>query len=247
MKKLIITLSITLVILVIVYLAYSLLRPMLSPCESIFQQTSLRLGSKLDIIKTKGEVFIGEEKIQDLTERSQMTALNLKTCCIVLDGGKVSSDEFLRCKENAEKYETQIERIVTDVNEAQTAKQQGKTEVVNEKVVQINEIINVAQASADNLSKQVTELKGSPSVEKTDNRKSSQGGNEEEPNNTAFEANLIPMDTTISGEISSQDDKDYFKFQNNSNLRDLVKVNFLNKSTKLTPISLFMTKIRHRS
>lgn len=187
---------------------------MLSPCESIFQQTSLRLGSKLDTIKTKGEVFIGEEKIQDLTERSQMTALNLKTCCIVLDGGKVSSDEFLRCKENAEKYETQIERIVTDINEAQTAKQEGNTQVVNDKVDQINEIINEAQASAETLSKQVTELKSSQTepVEKIEKEMSSQDRSEIEPNNTAFEANSLPVDTTVSGEIS-MDDKDYFKFE----------------------------------
>ena len=147
MKKSLLIIPITVIILVIAYLAYDLLKPKINPCEGIFQQTSLRMGSKLEIIKAKGEVFIGSEKIQDLTERSQMTALNLKTCCIGFDNNKLTAEEFLRCKENVAHYETKIEKLVTYINEAQVAKERGKADIYNEKVRQINDIIAELQDS----------------------------------------------------------------------------------------------------
>lgn len=235
MKKSLITFSVIIIVLVIGYFAYNLLKTTISPCESIFQQTALKLGSKLDIIKAKGDVFIGEEKIQDLTERSQMTALNLKTCCIVLEGGKVNSEEFLRCKDTAEKFETQVEHVATSINEAQEAKQEGKSELVSEKVSQINQTINVAMASSENLSNQVTDLKDNVPAKVTEKEEPTKSGGEQEPNNTVFEANSVSIDTTVSGEISSQDDQDHFKFRNTSNLRDLVKAHLENLSTTFVP------------
>lgn len=235
MKKSLITFSIVIIVLVIGYFAYNLLKTAISPCESIFQQTSLKLGSKLDIIKAKGDVFIGEEKIQDLTERSQVTALNLKTCCIVLEGGKLNSDQFLKCKDNAEKFDAQVEKVATGIDEAREAKQEGNTNLVSEKVREINQNISVAKASSENLSNQVSELKGNLSEEKTQKEEPSHSGEEHEPNNTVFEANPVPMDSTVSAEISGQDDQDYFKFHNTSNLRDLVKAKLENQSTTLVP------------
>jgi hypothetical protein len=235
MKKSLITLSITIAVLVIVFIVYKVIMPIIRPCESIFQQTSLRLSSKLDIIKSKGpEVSIEEQKIQDLTERSQIVALNLKTCCIVLEGGKVDSEQFLRCKDNAEKFETQVDKVATNIDEAQSAKQQGKTELVNEKVSQINQTIDVAKTSSEELSKKVTELKATQPKEKPGNEESS-SGSEQEPNNTIFEANPFLIGATVSGEISGPDDTDFFKFHNNSKLRDIVKVNLENQSTTLQP------------
>ncbi len=53
MKKSLIILSITIIILVIAFVGYLFVTHETSPCESIFQQTSLRLSSKLDVIKSK--------------------------------------------------------------------------------------------------------------------------------------------------------------------------------------------------
>lgn len=155
-----ITFSITIVVLVIVYLAYSILKPKVDPCESIFQQTSLRLSTNLDIIKTKGpDLSIEEAKIQDLTEHSQEVALQLKTCCILLYSNKISSEQFLRCKDDVDKFETQVEKVAANIGEAQAAKQQGTPELVNEKVIQINQNLNVAGTKFQELHKRVIELK----------------------------------------------------------------------------------------
>lgn len=153
----------------------------------------------------------------------------------MLDGGKVNSEEFLECKDSVKTYETQIEKVVTKINEAQVAKQEGKTEVVNEKVNEINQNINVAKQSSEEFRKQVTELQAPRPTETTEKEETSQGGGEQEPNNTIFEANSFPVDANATGEISSNDNSDYYKFRNTSNLRDWVEVNLLNQSTTLAP------------
>jgi hypothetical protein len=63
----------------------------LSPCDTIFEQTSARLSTKLNLVEVDGEVVIGNEKIQELSEAAQVTVLNLKTCCIVLNAGEFDS------------------------------------------------------------------------------------------------------------------------------------------------------------
>ena len=60
----------------------------LSPCDAIFQETSLGLSTRVSFLRTEGELRIGREQLTELSERAQMSALNLKTCCTVLDAGR---------------------------------------------------------------------------------------------------------------------------------------------------------------
>ena len=209
MKKSLIALSVVIVLLVSIYLVYSFILSRIY-CEGIFKQNSLRLQNNLDIIKVNGDLFIEKAKIQDLTERSQMTALDLKTCCIAFEEGKLSPDKFLRYKDSAEKYEEQIEKIAISINEAQAAKLQGKTDLFKEKVSQINQTINVAKMSYEEFYNQFTEFKATQLAEGSEDGKFLETDSEQEPNNTILEANSFLMNTRISGEISTKDDMDYF-------------------------------------
>jgi hypothetical protein len=113
-------LPITILVLAVAYLVYDLVKPMLtSPCESIFQQTVVSLKSDLEVVKSKGADFIGREKIQDLAERAQEVALNLKTCCIMSHSGKLSAEEFLKCKDDVERYQRQMKNFAQQVDAAQ--------------------------------------------------------------------------------------------------------------------------------
>ena len=150
-KKPLIIIPITLVVLVVAYLAYDLIKPGLSPCESIFQQTTLSLKSNIESIKSRGEVFIGQQKIQELTERAQMLGLNLKTCCILSNQRILSADEFLECKGKSEQYQGQIEKIVNYIDEAKEAKQQDRTDVVEEAISKINQLLASTQKSSQEL------------------------------------------------------------------------------------------------
>jgi hypothetical protein len=159
MRKALVTASVLVVVVVIAYLAYNLMRPRVAPCETIFQQTSLKLTTSLKLVQSNGpEVSIEEGKIQDLTERAQMSALNLKTCCIVLEGGKLSSEQFLRCKDDAERFGAQVEKVAATVDEARAAKQQGKRDVVQRKLHEIDRDMAAAVTASEGLRARVAGL-----------------------------------------------------------------------------------------
>ena len=167
MNRTIKTVSLAVVALVLIYFGYDLVKDRLNPCEGIFQQSSVTLGTKMDVIKAKGEFAIGRQKIQDLAGRSQEVALNLKACCIVL--GKVSSD-FLRCKEGFDKYDAEINKVATSVKEAEAAKEQGDSEIAVQKIAEANEGIKVVEASAEQFSKQVAQIKEKPPSERREEK-----------------------------------------------------------------------------
>ena len=193
MNKTIKTVSLVLVALVVVYLGYQLLEPRMNPCEGVFQQSSVTLGTKLDVIRAKGEFAIGRQKIQDLTERSQETALNLKACCIVL--GKVSS-EFLRCKEGFDKYDAEITKVSASVEEAATAKQRGDTAGANQKIAEAKESVKAVEARAQEFNKQVTEIK-EKGKEKPPDERVAQAGGQPAPATTGYAT--VHMDAWPSG------------------------------------------------
>ena len=101
--------------MVLVYLSYDYISVRSFPCDAIFRQASLGLSTKISFLKTKGEVKIGREPMVELSERAQMAALNLKTCCTVLDAGRLNAEEFLQCKAKARAYEFKLDEILSVV------------------------------------------------------------------------------------------------------------------------------------
>lgn len=173
MSRTIKTVSVAVVALVLIYFGYELLKDWMNPCEGIFQQTAVSLGTKLDVIKAKGEFAIGREKIQDLAGRSQEVALNLKSCCIVL--GKVSS-EFLRCKEGFDKYDAEIKKVAGSIEEAAAARQRGDTTVADQKIAEVEEGVKTADTRAQTFAQQVAEIKGKDTEKPSDKREAQAGG-----------------------------------------------------------------------
>ncbi|MEM7024057.1 MAG: hypothetical protein AAF637_15915, partial [Pseudomonadota bacterium] len=155
-------------LIVVAYLAYDLLKGVVSPCETIYEQTSVRLGTSLELLQTKGELHLGREKVQDLTEAAQMTALNLKTCCIVLDQGGVDSAELLQCKRPAQDYEAQIEMVAASIEEAGHARQTGDTGAYEEMMGRINQTLEEARQASRTLEQELNALVESKGGEETD-------------------------------------------------------------------------------
>jgi hypothetical protein len=79
----------------------------------------MSLDSKVSWLKSEGKLQLKPVKIQALSERAQFVALNLKSCCIVLDSGNVSPEEFLQCKASAFSYQQGLEKVVTLVKKHQ--------------------------------------------------------------------------------------------------------------------------------
>lgn len=155
MHKSLIVLAVTASVLVVAYFVYEYFKP---KCGEIFEQTALNVRAKAEMIKTKSEVFIGREKVQELTSSSQKVGQHLKTCCIVLDGGKLDPDQFQRCIEGAQNYEANLTKVVASLDEVQAAKQQNNPNLVKAKVEQINSELDAAKVSSKELEKQVAVL-----------------------------------------------------------------------------------------
>jgi hypothetical protein len=83
-------------------------------------------------------------------------ALNLKTCCTLTDKKILSSEEFLVCKSSAEQYQQKIKGIAANIEQAETAKKQGNTEVVSEKVEQASVLINQSKINVREIDNKVT-------------------------------------------------------------------------------------------
>ena len=149
MKKPLVALITVLGLVIVSYFTYDLLKGVVSPCETIFQQSTLQIQTKIKLVKIEGETIIGKQKIQDLTESAQITAERLKACCIVLHEGYLDADQFLQCKDEGRKYQEQLDVALAQVKSAKDAQQAGQTDVYQEKIRQLNLTIENAKADPD--------------------------------------------------------------------------------------------------
>jgi len=211
-----------------------LLQPGGSGCEDIFEQAAPTLSANIEIIESKGAFAVGHEQIQELTESAQKVGLHLKTCCTVLQGGKLDPGQFQQCMDKAASYERKIIQVVQQVSEAAEAKANGAADVVAVKVANINQTIQKASADVETLARQVAQIK--PVVARPEPVRPVIGsGQETEPNNVAAQATELPLNGEMAGEITSNEDSDYFKLLPSKDLRDRVVVKLQNYSESLRP------------
>jgi len=211
-----------------------------SKCDSIFEQTMDQLRGNFEIIKTKGELVLGREKVQELTEGSQKVALHLKTCCIVQEGGAMNADQLQSCMNGARDYETKVVQVTTIIKEAQVAMEQGNTQLAQQKTDQARQAASGAASTEKGLGKTAESLRAISAAGPTPAEsppKSVKGGSEQEPNNMILQANVAEMGTSIAGVIEPRDDLDFFKLQyrDAKKRRDIVAVHLENHSTTLQP------------
>lgn len=154
-------LAVTGLMLVIAYLIYDRIRPR---CDSIFEQTATKLGGNLEFIKTKGELFVGREKVQELAEGPQKVALHLKACCVAQQSSKMGPEQIQGCINGAKDYESKILQVTTIIHEAQAAKDQGNQQLVDQKSAQAKEAVSAASRSVSGLGAAAAIASGSNSL-----------------------------------------------------------------------------------
>ena len=157
-NRMLIVFSGMLIFFVVAYLGYDLIKRRISPCDSIFEQTTTQLDTKLKLANAEAELSIGKEKIQDLTEEAQKMALNLKACCVVSGAGKINPNQFLKCKESERMYEAQIDIIKIQLQEVKMAKMEGSSDVIEEKQRQIDAAVDKARSISRAFGEQVKKI-----------------------------------------------------------------------------------------
>lgn len=120
-----------------------------SPCDDIFAQTAPELKVNLKFIENEGAVAVSRETIQELSESAQKVGLHLKTCCSVLERGKVDPEQFQQCINTASAYDRQIALVAHQVKEVAEAKEMGTREISQEKIESIKQAIQTATAEAE--------------------------------------------------------------------------------------------------
>jgi hypothetical protein len=239
-----------LTLLAVVYLGYDLAKARLSPCEAVYQQTAVGMKTRIKFLKTEGELQLGREQLTDLDERAQMAALNLKTCCTVLDAGRLDPEQFLQCKGSARAYEARLEDIADLVRKAvkdslttgsiaanattppapAAAPPQLKEKIANKvaaaKAVSRSfnhEVVAVRKAQA------LESLKATPPQHVTIEAQ------EAEPNDNGLATNEITLGKWITGSVGAPKDADYFAFTTPKTHRDWIRIELQNRSTTLEP------------
>jgi hypothetical protein len=236
-----------LALVALVFLTYDLAKGKLSPCDAIFQESSLGLSTRISFLKTEGELQIGREKLTDLDERAQMAALNLKTCCTVLDAGRVDPEQFLQCKGKARAYEAQLgdiadlvrkavkEGITTSSIAAADAAPAPAPPVIQAK---IDEEVKAAKEISREFNREVVQVRKEQAVERlkaVPPRNVAIEAQESEPNNDMLTTNSVPLAKWITGAVEAGDDSDYFVFTTPKTHRDRIQIELQNRSTTLEP------------
>lgn len=219
--------------------AIVLLRPGASSCQGIFEQTAPRLEANIELIRNKGGFAVSQEKVQELTDGAQKVGLHLKTCCSVLEGGKLNPGQFQQCVERASAYEKHIAEVAQQVDTAATARQQGNTAIAQQQSLRIAQTLQSATSEVAAFERQITQLAPAP-VPAAVSTPGAGGGTEREPNDTKDSATELRINTRLNGEIARTDDSDHFKFTSGKPVRDRVIVKLENRSETLRPsITLF--------
>lgn len=235
-------------LIAIVYLGYDLAKGSISPCEAVFQESSVGLKTKISFLKTEGELEIGREQLAELSERAQMTALNLKTCCTVLDAGRVDPEQFLQCKGSVRSYEARLDDIAelvrTAVREgistgsvATTAATAAPAPPAQVQAKIAEEVAEAKKISRD-FNKQVVEVRKEQALETlkaTPPQNVTIEAQESEPNSDLLTTNGLTLDTWVTASIGDGKDNDYFVFTTPKTHRDWIRIELQNRSTTLEP------------
>ncbi|MCE9522984.1 MAG: hypothetical protein K8S25_11220 [Alphaproteobacteria bacterium] len=216
----------------LLYFGYDLAKGTVSPCESIFQQTTVGLSTKIKFLKAEGELKLGPEKVAELSERAQMTALDLKTCCTVLDAGRIDPEQFLACKSKARSYDARIEDVTALIKAAlptataATPAPALEAAVVAARTVSQDFNEHVVKVAAE---QQLKTLQAAPAAQL------SVDAAEREPNNDGLNANLIDLGKQVKAAIQAKTDGDVYTFTTPATYRDWMHIELQNLSTTLDP------------
>lgn len=204
-------------------------------CDGIFEQTAPHLEANLEIIRSKGALAVGQDKIQELTESAQKVGLHLKTCCAVLSGGKLNPAQFQQCIDGAAGYDRKVAQVAAQVAAITPSGGSDATAMAPSQRTEIATTIRAASQDAEALGRQVQQLNPAGGSAAGTAATAAAADQEVEPNDTPAIANPIPPGTTVTGEIKAAGDLDYYKITASKNQRDLLRVSLENLSTTLAP------------
>jgi hypothetical protein len=127
------------------------------PCAAIMEQTTQKLNLSLDVIKAKGALVIGGEKVQNVSENARNVGEHLTACCDAQHSDHpLPPDQYLACVNGARNYETKIVQITNIIKEADQAKQQGNAQLAEQKAEEARAAVEASSLIVRDLGQFVT-------------------------------------------------------------------------------------------
>ena len=201
------------ILILAVYLGYTMLSSRTNPCESIFKQTAIRVQNNLESIKKKSNDLIDAAQIGKLSRDAQQAALSLKTCCILFHEENVSFDEFLKCQDDFKNFEMALGRVTDLIGEIHQAKQQEQTELLSYKLERIHQTLDGLSQSSQRLQARIGQYSGqSQGIAHQAGSTATPVAAEIEPNDAYDQATPVSL-VKIGAELSPHQDTDFFKFE----------------------------------
>ena len=230
----------SLALMAIIYLGFDVLKAKVAPCDAIFQQTAVSLSTNIQVLKVGGELKIGREAVNELDERAQMAALDLKTCCTVLDAGRIDPEQFLQCKSKARAYDARIQTIATLVAAAPAkgGDASGSAAPPAQNPGSIADAVEAARTVSQEFNRQVVQVAKDQALQSLQTAPSANiaiDATEREPNDDALNANAILLDKAVKASIGTPKDGDVYTFTTPGIYRDWIRIDFHNLSTTLDP------------
>lgn len=228
-----------LVVMAVAYFGYDLLKHSMFPCESIFQQTSAKLGTKLKLLKTEGELYLGSDQLLELSENAQLTAFALKSCCVRAEAGHADPAQYLACERQAGEFVTQLNRVAVEVEKARSASEQDRQNEmaqadaeIRASLAQARHISKRLQQTVEALPKQAAAV-AAGSVSSTSEPDAPSA--ESEPNDDLFNPTPIALGSRIEAGIGQAQDTDHYRFRTAPTYRDIYSIDLQNLTTSMRP------------
>lgn len=225
----------------ILYLGYDFAKARFNPCESIFRQTATGLSTRIKFLKAEGELQIGQDVMAELSERAQMTAINLKTCCTVLDAGRLDPEQFLQCKSDARRFDRRVGEVAAAVEALPQAEKASNEAVKSEAqmAAPVREKVEAAIAASKDLNRHIVKVRNEQALQSLELKVPKHvevEAKEQEPNNDPLSTNRIGLGKWIKGAVAAGGDADVFMFQSPLRHRDWMTVELENRSMTLEPL-----------
>ncbi|NMH59591.1 hypothetical protein [Alteromonas ponticola] len=153
--------ALTFITALTIWLVYDSLRLAASPCEAIFQQSEMKLGVKLNVLKNEGEVLLGRQPIVRLTEKVQEVAINLKACC-VMHSGKTDSRGFAQCQSRFRQFSQGLNQLEKQVVKTSEILDSGDTQRIDEAKAQTERLLDEVESFSEQISDEVNAISPPP-------------------------------------------------------------------------------------
>ena len=142
MKKLSTVLPLTIVIVVLGYFTFKIVGPYINPCESMVQETSTSLNANLQFIKSNASFTLNENKLNNLSDQTELTAYNLKSCCIGGTKGLFKEDgSFAKCLKDANSYNNKLQVAIDYIQLGEAARENGNNQAEQENAQKVNQVL----------------------------------------------------------------------------------------------------------